>query len=108
MNVDINSYQALVYFNIYIIKSVFFGCRVIELNPKEVKELKQIYKEPMLIKLGFSKKFPRTALYIRKSVLGVEMIKPETIIAILKLKQYIRNVKKPGNAGKSIRIQEEY
>ena len=83
---DINSYQALVYFNIYMIKSIFFGCGVIELNPKEVKKLKQIYEELMLIKLGFSKKFPRIALYTRKSALGVGIIKPETTIAILKLK----------------------
>ena len=83
---DINLYQASVYFNVYIIKSVFFGCGVIELNPKEVKELKQIYEEQMLIKLGLSKKFPRTALYTKKSALGVGIIKSETIIAILKLK----------------------
>ena len=37
---DINSYHASVYFNVYMIKSVFFGYGVIELNPKEVKELK--------------------------------------------------------------------
>ena len=105
---DINSYQALVYFNVYMIKSIFFGCRVIELNPKEVKELKKIYEEPMLIKLGFSKKFPRTAFYTRKSTLGVGIMKSETIIAILKLKQYIGNMRKLGNAGKLIRVQEEY
>ena len=57
-----------------MIKSVFFGCGVIELNPREEKELKRIYKEPMLVKLGLSKKFPRIVLYTRKSALGVGLM----------------------------------
>ena len=105
---DINSYQACMYFNVYMIKSVFFGCGVIELNLKEEKELKRIYKEPMLIKLGFSKKFPRIVLYTRKSALGVELMQLSTIIAILKLKSYIGNKRKQRNTTKSINIQEEY
>ena len=108
MNMDINSYQACMYFNVYMIKSVFFGYGVIELNSKEEKELKRIYEEPMLVKLGFSKKFPRIILYTRKSALGVGLMQPSTIIAILKLKSYIRNKRKQRNVTKSINIQEEY
>ena len=108
MNIDINSYQVCIYFNVYMIKSVFFGCGVIELNPREEKELKRIYEEPMLVKLGLSKKFLRIVLYTRKSALEVGLIQPSTIIAILKLKSYIGNKRKTGNAIKSINIQEEY
>ena len=108
MNMDINSYQALVYYNIYMIRSVFFGCGVIELHPREEKELRRICEEPLLVKLGLSKKFPWAALYTRKSALGVDLMKPSTIIAMLKMKQYVGNKQKGGNAAKSIEVQEEY
>ena len=108
MNMDINAFQASIYFNVYMIKAVFFGCGVIELNPKEEVELKRIYEEPMLIKLGLSRKFPRVVLYMRKSALGIGLMAPSTIIAILKLKQYIGHSRKRGNAGKAIQMQEEY
>ena len=108
MNMDINSFQACVYFNTYMIKSVFFGCGVIELNQKQEKELKRLYEAPMLMKLGLSKNFPRLALYVRKSVLGIGLMQPSTIIAILKLKSYIGNKWKEGNATQSIEIQEAY
>ena len=34
MNTDINLYQAVVYYNIYMIKSVYFGYGIVELNNK--------------------------------------------------------------------------
>ena len=108
INMDINSYQVYIYFNVYMIKSVFFGYGVIELNSREEEELKRIYKEPLLIKLGLGKKFSRIVLYKRKSALGIGLMKPSIIIAILKLKSYIGNKRKQGNATKSINIQEEY
>ena len=77
---------------------VFFGCGVIELNKKQEDELRRIYEQPMLIKLGLSRKYPRTALYSRKSALGIGLMKPNTIIAILKLKSYIGNKRRLGNA----------
>ena len=77
-----------------MIKSVFFGCRVIELHPKEERELQRIYEEPILVKLGLSKKYLRAVLYTRKSALGISFMKPSTIIAILKLKQYVGNKRK--------------
>jgi len=87
----INSYQASIYFNIYMIKSVFFGCGVIEFHLKEERELQRIYEEPILVKLGLSKKYPQAVLYTRKSILGIGLMKPSIIIAILKLKQYVGN-----------------
>ena len=105
---DINTYQAAIYFNIYMIKSVYFGCGVIELNEKQEKELRRIYEEPMLMKLGLSKKYPRAALYSQKSALGVGLMLPSTIIATLKLKLYIGNKRRLGNSAEALKIQEEY
>ena len=34
MNTDINPYQAHVYFNMYMLKSIFFGCAVVHLTNK--------------------------------------------------------------------------
>ena len=78
------------------------------MHPKQEKELRRIYEEPILIKLGLGRKFPRTALYSRKSVLGVGLMTPSTIIACLKLKLYVGNKRKLGNAEDSIAIQEAY
>jgi len=56
MNTDVNTYQAAVYYNVYIIKSIFFGCGIVELNEQQERELQRIYKEPLLLKLGLSRK----------------------------------------------------
>ena len=62
VNTDINPYQAAVYYNVYMIKSIYFDCRIVELTEKQEKELRRIYKEPLLVKLGLSRKFPRDVL----------------------------------------------
>ena len=108
MNMDINPYQVLVYYNVYMIKLVFFGYRVIELHRKEENELKRIYKESILIKIGFSWKFLQTVMCTRKSTLKIDLMIPNTIIKMLKLKLYIGNKWNEGNTGEAIKAQEEY
>lgn len=108
MNMEINTYQAAIYFNVYMIKSVYFGCGIVKLNKQQEKELRRIYEEPMLIKLGLSRKYPRTALYSRKSALGVGLMLPSTLLAVLKLKLYIGNMRKLGNAAEAIQVQLDY
>ena len=108
MNTDVNAYQAAVYYNVYMIKSVFFGCGIIELNEQQERELRRIYKEPLLLKLGLSRKFPRDVLYSRKSALGVGIMKPSTIIDILKAKLYLGNARRKGVTYEAIKLQEEY
>ena len=108
MNLDINPYQVSVYYHIYMIKSVFFGCGVIQLNVCQEKELKRLYEEPLLIKMGFSRKFPRKVLYMRKTALGIRIISPWIIIDTLKLKLFVGNKWKIGNACNSIEIQKDY
>ena len=44
-------YQIHVYFNMYILRSVFFRCAIVELIEKQITELKRIYKAPIIKKL---------------------------------------------------------
>jgi len=89
-------------------KSVFFGCGIVELNEQQEKELQRIYEEPLLVKLGLSRKFPRDVLYSRRSVLGIGIMKPSTIIVLLKAKLYLGNVRRKGVTYAAIKLQEEY
>ena len=107
MNIDINSYQAAMYFNVYMIKSVYFRCRMVNMNQQQEKELQRICKEPILIKLGLSRKFPRTVLCSRKSVLGVGLMLPSALIATLKLKLCIRNKRAENRIATLLSINEE-
>ena len=86
MNTDINPHQAHVYFNMYVLKSVFFDCAVVHLTKKQIAELKRTYEVPLLRKLQLSTRFPKELLYARKSWLGVGLLALETVLAMLKLK----------------------
>ena len=79
------------YFNAYLIKSVFFGTGIMHLILKQNKELKVICEEAICTKLGLRSKFPRAILYSNKSSIGIELIAPETSIAMLTIKLYIGN-----------------
>ena len=107
MNMDINAYQAAIYFNTYMTKSVYFGCGIVKLTSKEDQELRRIYEAPMLTKLGFSRTFPWHTLYSRRSALGIGLMKPNTIIEMMKLKLYLGNKRKVGNANEAIIAQED-
>jgi len=85
--------NAYVFFNMYLIKQVYFGCGIIELLPAQEKILMQICESTLLKKLRLSEKFPRRILYARKSELGVGILKPTTMIAILALKLYLGHKK---------------
>jgi hypothetical protein len=74
MKIDINMQQAYLYFNIYLMRSVFFRSNIIEIIPIQEKELMKIYERLLLRKLGLSKNFSRYALYSRRSALGVGII----------------------------------
>ena len=51
MNTEIKNWQVHTYFNVYVVKSVFFGCGIISLTDEECEELQRIYEMPMLKKL---------------------------------------------------------
>ena len=107
INIALIPYQVAIYFNIYMIKSVFFGCRVVSFNQKQEQELKRICEELLLRKMGFSQKFPQNALYSRKIAIGIGIMELLTIIDMLKLKLYIENIRKGGNTAMMIKAREE-
>ena len=51
--------------------------------------------------------FPRAILYFRRNTLGIGLIKPETIIAILACKLYIGNVRAETRIRKLIKYNEQ-
>ena len=96
-----------IFFNQYLIKSIYFGCSVIYLNKTQEKELMKIYEESILKKIGLSAKFPRQILYARKSALGVGIMRPSTIVNTLAIKLYIRHQQKKSRLASFININEE-
>ena len=60
---------ASMYYNMCLIKKVYYGCGILKLNDSQVKILKTIYESVILNKLGLSVKFPRKVLHARKSAL---------------------------------------
>ena len=77
------------FYNAYLIKNVYFRTGIIQLTLNQELKLIRIYKQMILWKLRLSKKFPRRILYVRKSVLGIGIMKPSTIVDTLALKLYI-------------------
>ena len=49
MATSINTQQAYLYFNIYLVTSVYFSVGIIELYNQQIVELKRIYEAPLLI-----------------------------------------------------------
>ena len=88
-NTVILKYLIYLAFNVHIMKLVYFGCRIVELNKRQVEILKHIYKEVIAKKIGLGKKFPRKILYARKTVLGVGLISLSMAVKIQALKLYI-------------------
>ena len=80
---------ASMYYNMYLIKKVYFGCGVISIMFQLERILKKIYEPIILKKLGLSENFPRAVLYSRKTALGVGLIAPRTIINELSMKLYL-------------------
>ena len=86
----------------YIIHSIYFGIKIVELYKSKCKELKQIYKLPMAKKLHLGEKLLYKLLYFKQLALGIGLLQPHTIIAASALKQYFRNIRIKNNARKII------
>ena len=89
-NTNIIALLIYVYYNAYLIRSMYFGCRILKLINPQQKQLIKIYEPIILKKLYLSQKFLRSMLYMRKSALGIGIMKPSTIIDTLTKKLYIR------------------
>ena len=89
-NTILKPHLTYLYFNVYLLKSVLFGCRVVNINNKQDKILCSVYEEIILLKLGLRKKFLHYILYTRDNAVGIRLFKPKTAIAMLSMKLYIR------------------
>ena len=69
--------------HVHLIAHVYFGCGIVRLLPKQEDILRKISEPVLLRKLKLSEKFPREILHARKSALGIGLMKPSTILAIL-------------------------
>ena len=86
---------------------VYFGCGIILILDTQEKKLKSIYENIILKKFGLSEKFPHEVLYMRKSALGLGLIKPSTAIELQALKLYIEHYQIKTNLTKLNRINDE-
>jgi len=85
--------QAYIYFNMHIVKSVFFGTGILKLILKQEEELKSIYESVILNKLGLNKTFPRKLLCTKKTSIVLGLLLPKTVLAMLSIKQFFREYK---------------
>ena len=98
---------AYLYYNMYLIKKVYFGCEIVHLTEQQEQELKRIYEPVLLKKLGLSENFPRSVLYSRKTALGVGLLAPRTIIDALALKLYLGHKRANDRIAKVTQINED-
>lgn len=77
------------FLNSCMTKSAYFGFRIIKIAENKEKALQKAYEASFLRKVGLSEKFLRVVMCMRKSVLGLGLMKPSTITDMLVLKQYL-------------------
>ena len=108
MFIDVNTYQVSVYYNIYLINIVFFRCRVVSIAKAQEVELRKMHEIILLIKIEWSRNFPRNALCSRKSALVIGLHKLNTTIEAMKLKLCVENEKRIENSGCLIKAHKEH
>ena len=108
MNAELKPWQVHIYFNMYMVKSVFFGCGVMSLICEECEELKKIYEVPMLKKLHLAEKFPRKIMHVEKSVLGLGLMSLKTTLAIQNMKLCVGNTRAKTNVCDMIEAVQQY
>jgi len=106
-NTTIATSTASIYYNMYLIKKVYYGCGILTINKSQEKILRKIYEPVILKKMGLSVKFSRDILHTRQMALGVGLMSPKTIMNILALKLYIGHNKFDSDVSKMIKINEE-
>ena len=86
MSSKINEFQAFMYFNMYMVRSIYFGYYTIDINKKKCDEIRKVYKITMAKKLNLGATFLRRLLYTRRTAIGVRLLQLHTIIAVATLK----------------------
>ena len=84
-NNSITISNTYIFYNMYQIKTVYFGYGIFRLLPQQEQILMKIRKTVLLVKLGLSEKFPRRIIYTKISALGVGLLKLSTIVLFLAL-----------------------
>jgi len=80
MNTHLTYQQTSMYYNLYMLTNVYYGCGIVKLHEKEEMELRRLYETTILRKLGFSTNFPRKIMYVSKEMLGLGLLLPSTMI----------------------------
>jgi len=107
MSSKINAFQAFIYFNMYMMHSMYFGYCAININKTRWNEICKVYEATMTKKLNLSMTFPRKLLYTHRTAIGIGLLQPHTIVAIAILKQYIGNLRTMRNIRKIIVANKE-
>ena len=105
--VPISIVNTHMYYNMYLLRRVYFGYGIMRLMPNQEKELMKLSENVLIKKMGLSKKFPRKLLYARWNSIGVGIIQPNTAIAMNKIRLYLGNTRLNSNAGQMILPLEE-
>jgi len=103
----VQSQLIYLYFNTYLIKSVFFVCGIVELLEEQNIILQKIYKATIAKKMKLRTTFLRAILYMRQNVIGMRLITLKINIAILICKLYIGNIRAKSRMNKLIQYHEE-
>jgi len=106
-NINIIPQLTYIVYNAYMIKSIYFGCSIMKLINQQDAILMKIYKLMLLWKLRLSMKFPRIILYTRKTVIGIGIMKPSTVIDTLVLKLYVGYKRQKSRIAMLIKANEE-
>ena len=106
-NTVIPGYLICIRFNACIMKSVYFGYRIIKLTNKQENILRDIYKEIIAEKIGQEKKFSRWILHTWKTVMGIGLVKPLTAAKIQALKLYIGYCRVQTNTNKLLQLHDK-
>ena len=108
INTALKAHLVYYYFHMYMVKNVFFGCRITSFIPNQEIELTKIYEQLIIDKLCLGAKFPRKVLYIHKKALGISLMKPNTVLSILALKLYFGHTRLHGSINNLININLEF
>ena len=106
MSVSLTFQETVMCYNFHVLSSIHYGCGITTLNEKEERELRRTCETPILIKLGFSNKFPRDMMCVSKEMLGLGLFLPSTMIAIQALRMCLGNKRISSNASRMIAILE--
>ena len=95
------------YFNVYLLKSVFFGYQIVKLSIKQEEKLQKKHKATILQKMKLRITFPGAVLYSRRNVIGIGLIRSKMVIVIQAYKLYFGNLRAQMRIARIIRINEE-